>query len=152
MRRDRYSSALKVTVSRPPSPSKDSMARPRPAGSSSAEIFRCAISGMSMTLNLNLASTNSAWRDSITLLRGHHEHHVRMAGGVLVDRDVEHVDGGVVDVEIEYVLQAPAHGRFQFFGRHIGRVELQQLVFAAAEQDAAARAVHLARQAFQQFG
>ena len=62
---------------------------------------------------------------------------------VLVDRDVEHVDGGVVDVEIEHVLQAPAHRGLEFLGRHVGRVDREHLVFAAAEHGQAAVIVGL---------
>jgi hypothetical protein len=122
MRRDRYSSPRQDTVSRPPSSPKDSIATPRPSGSTRAETLRWAISGMSITAQAR------PWRGEQLLARfdhavarGDREHRMLGAHGrVRVDRDVEHVDGGVVDVEVEHVLQAPAHRGLQFVGGTLG--------------------------------
>ena len=45
------------------------MARPRPSGSIMAAMFRCAISGMSITDRSTFAPANSFWRASMVLLR-----------------------------------------------------------------------------------
>ena len=72
------------------------------------------------------------------ILRRDRVHIVALPRRILVDRNVEHVHGGVVDVVIEQILDAPADRRLQFLARHIGRVHHQQLVFRGLQQRRAA--------------
>jgi hypothetical protein len=49
-------------------------------------------------------------------------------------RHGQQVDGGAIDREFDLVLQPPAQRIAPLFGRHLGRLGLQQLVLAALEQ------------------
>src|SRR5690606_9486937 len=46
----------------------------------------------------------------------------------------EDIDDGVIEMEIEQVLDAPAHRGAQLLGAHVGRLHQQQLVVALGEQ------------------
>ena len=59
-------------------------------------------------------------------------HHATRAAARM-RRHLEHVDDGVVDVEIDEILHAPAHGGTQLIGGHVGRFDEQQPVTAGIE-------------------
>ena len=90
-------------------------------------------SGMSTTSSLSPALSMR----SISLLddlgfRRHRVHHAVRAAARM-RRHLEHVDDGVVDVEIDEILDAPAHGGAQLVGRHVGRFDEQQAVAGGIE-------------------
>ena len=59
---------------------------------------------------------------------GRHRIHHAMRTAARMRRHLEHVDDGVVDMEIDEVLDAPAHGGAQLVGRDVGRFDEQQTV------------------------
>ena len=54
----------------------------------------------------------------------------RFAALLRVGRNLDHVDAGTVDGEVDQVFQAPADRVAPFFARQLGGVERQQLVLA----------------------
>ncbi len=68
------------------------------------------------------------------IARGDRVHRMAAAAASRVDRNIEHVDGGVVEVIVDHVLHAPAHRSLQLDRRYIGRLDQQELIVAGRQQ------------------
>ena len=58
-------------------------------------------------------------------------------------RQLEEVDRGFFDGEVDGVAQAPAHGGAQLGGQHVGGFDLHELVVVGAEDGADRRTIDL---------
>src|SRR5688572_15978800 len=85
---------------------------------------------------------------------GHRIHVVRALRAPRGHRHIQHVDGRIVDVVVEHVLDAPAHRRLELLGLDRRRLDQKDVVFLRLEQRGAAEAfqAELARHALEGLG
>ena len=83
--------------------------------------------------NIDTTSCKPAALEQIDLLlhelclRGDRVHHL-VRSTASMRRHLEHVDHGVVDVEIDQILDAPAHRRAQLVAGHVRRLDERKVV------------------------
>ena len=64
----------------------------------------------------------------------HGVHQVIARRGAIWRRHIQHIDGGIIDVVVDHVLDAPADCALQLLLRHVRRLHQYQLVLARTQQ------------------